>query len=36
MIYLDHAATSFPKQEAVYRAMDDAARQSLGNPGGFL
>ena len=33
MIYLDHAATSFPKSEAVYRAMDDAARRSLGNPG---
>lgn len=33
MIYFDNAATSFPKPETVYRAMDDFARQSLGNPG---
>ncbi|MBY0229902.1 MAG: aminotransferase class V-fold PLP-dependent enzyme, partial [Gemmataceae bacterium] len=33
MIYLDNAATSFPKPEEVYRAMDEFARQSLGNPG---
>lgn len=32
-IYLDNAATSFPKPESVYRAMDEFARQSLGNPG---
>src|SRR5947208_11480737 len=33
MIYLDNAATSFPKPEAVYRALDCFARQSLANPG---
>jgi cysteine desulfurase family protein len=33
MIYLDNAATSFPKPEAVYRALDRFARQSLANPG---
>jgi cysteine desulfurase family protein len=33
MIYLDNAATSFPKPEAVYRALDGFARQSLANPG---
>ncbi|MFO0876574.1 MAG: aminotransferase class V-fold PLP-dependent enzyme [Gemmataceae bacterium] len=32
-IYLDNAATSFPKPEAVYRAMDAFARTSLANPG---
>src|SRR4051812_47401010 len=32
-IYLDNAATSFPKPEAVYRALDAFARQSLANPG---
>lgn len=32
MIYLDNAATSFPKPESVYRAMDEVARSS-GNPG---
>jgi cysteine desulfurase family protein len=31
--YLDNAATSFPKPEAVYQAMDAFARQSLANPG---
>ena len=33
MIYLDNAATSFPKPECVYAAMDQFARQSLANPG---
>ena len=33
MIYLDNAATSFPKPEAVYVAMDRFARESLANPG---
>jgi cysteine desulfurase family protein len=33
MTYLDNAATSFPKPEAVYRAMDEFARTTLGNPG---
>ncbi len=33
MIYLDNAATSFPKPERVYEAMDQFARTSLGNPG---
>src|SRR5689334_2379213 len=33
MIYLDNAATSFPKPEAVYRALDQFARSSLANPG---
>lgn len=33
MIYLDNAATSFPKPEGVYRAMDAFARESLANPG---
>lgn len=33
MIYLDNAATSFPKPEAVYTAMDRFARTSLANPG---
>lgn len=33
MIYLDNAATSFPKPESVYRAMDECARTCLGNPG---
>jgi cysteine desulfurase family protein len=32
-IYLDNAATSFPKPEPVYRALDAFARQSLANPG---
>ncbi len=31
--YLDNAATTFPKPEAVYRAMDDFARRVGGNPG---
>jgi cysteine desulfurase / selenocysteine lyase len=33
MIYLDNAATSFPKPESVYRALDQFARASLANPG---
>src|SRR5919108_1600548 len=32
-IYLDNAATSFPKPEAVYRALDHFARHDLANPG---
>ena len=32
-IYLDNAATSFPKPEAVYQALDCFARQDLANPG---
>jgi cysteine desulfurase family protein len=31
--YLDNAATSFPKPEAVYRALDRCARTQLANPG---
>src|SRR5437764_14954101 len=31
--YLDNAATSFPKPESVYQALDRFARQSLANPG---
>src|SRR5271165_4353022 len=33
MLYLDNAATSFPKPESVYQALDTFARQSLANPG---
>ena len=33
MIYLDNAATSFPKPEPVYQALDRFARTSLANPG---
>jgi cysteine desulfurase family protein len=33
MIYLDNAATSFPKPEGVYLALDRFARHSLANPG---
>src|SRR5579884_4399785 len=33
MTYLDNAATSFPKPEAVYQALDRFARESLANPG---
>src|SRR5688572_18989922 len=33
MIYLDNAATSFPKPEGVYAALDEFARTSLANPG---
>src|SRR5450755_2760076 len=33
MIYLDNAATSFPKPESVYRTLDEFARRDLANPG---
>ncbi len=33
MIYLDNAATSFPKPEAVYQTLDRFARSELANPG---
>jgi cysteine desulfurase / selenocysteine lyase len=33
MIYLDNAATSFPKPECVYKALDAFARNHLANPG---
>jgi cysteine desulfurase family protein len=33
MIYLDNAATSFPKPESVYQALDRCARQDMANPG---
>jgi cysteine desulfurase family protein len=33
MIYLDNAATSYPKPEPVYQALDHFARTSLANPG---
>lgn len=33
MIYLDNAATSFPKPESVYQALDEFARSCLANPG---
>src|SRR5579862_8539159 len=33
MIYLDNAATSFPKPESVYQALDVFARTHLANPG---
>ncbi len=33
MIYLDNAATSFPKPEAVYRRVDHILRNIGGNPG---
>ncbi len=33
MMYLDHAATSWPKPECVYRAMDSFLREKGGNPG---
>src|SRR5215469_11350277 len=33
MIYLDNAATSFPKPEIVYQTLDRFARQDLANPG---
>src|SRR5438093_2221892 len=32
-IYLDNAATSFPKPEVVYQALDHFARHDLANPG---
>ena len=33
MLYLDNAATSFPKPEGVYLALDEFARRTLANPG---
>lgn len=33
MTYLDNAATSFPKPEGVYQALDRFARTTLANPG---
>jgi cysteine desulfurase/selenocysteine lyase len=33
MIYLDNAATSFPKPESVYQTLDTFARNHLANPG---
>lgn len=33
MVYLDNAATSFPKPEAVYRGMEEFVRASGANPG---
>ena len=33
IIYLDNAATSYPKPECVFRATDDFNRQMGGNPG---
>ncbi len=33
MPYFDNAATSFPKPEPVYRAMDEFMRHNAGNPG---
>jgi len=33
MIYLDNAATSWPKPESVYRAMDEFLRKNAGSPG---
>ncbi len=33
MIYLDNAATSFPKPEIVYQTLDSFARERLANPG---
>jgi cysteine desulfurase/selenocysteine lyase len=33
LIYLDNAATSFPKPESVYQTLDSFARRSLANPG---
>jgi cysteine desulfurase/selenocysteine lyase len=33
MYYFDNAATTFPKPESVYRAMDSFLRTAAGNPG---
>src|SRR5688572_25540516 len=33
MIYLDNAATSYPKPESVYQVLDRFARNDLANPG---
>src|SRR3712207_6872402 len=33
MIYLDNAATTYPKPESVYEAMNDCMRNYCANPG---
>ena len=33
MIYLDNAATSFPKPPAVWEAMEDVIKNKCANPG---
>ncbi len=33
VIYLDNAATSWPKPESVYQTMDEFLRRKGGNPG---
>ena len=33
MIYLDNAATTFPKPESVYKAMDKMSREGAVNAG---
>ena len=33
LVYLDNAATSFPKPESVYAAVDKVMREECGNPG---
>ena len=33
LIYLDHAATSYPKPQSVLRAMEEAVQKKGGNPG---
>ena len=33
MIYIDNAATTFPKPECVYEAMDKFLREKCANPG---
>ena len=33
MIYLDNAATTWPKPESVYKALDEFARNAAANPG---
>jgi len=33
MIYLDNAATSFPKPETVHQAIEALSRSGAGNPG---
>ena len=33
MIYIDNAATSWPKPESVYQTMDEFLRKKGGNPG---
>ena len=33
LVYLDNAATSFPKPESVYAAVNKTMREECGNPG---